>query len=137
MQDMNYTIYNKTLFLKNAYELKLRILYYLLSLFLTIIICYIYSDAIIYFFVNPIIIKMSSQRFIFTSLKEIFFLYFKFSIISGFFFTIPILFIESILFFFNGLYIYEIKLIIFFSIFSFCLFIIGFILGYKVIIPNA
>ena len=134
---LSYLSYNKTLFFKNAYELKLRLLYCLLSLSITIIACYIYSDAIIYFFVNPILIKMSSQRFIFTSLKEIFFMYLKFSCISGLFFTLPIFFTQFILFFLNGLYKYEVKLILYISLFSFCLFCLGFCLGYKVIIPNA
>jgi len=137
MTHLTYIFYNKKLFLDNAYELKLRFLYYVLSLILTIICCYIFSDAIIYFFVNPIIIKMSSQRFIFTSLKEIFLMYLQFSCICGLFFSIPVLLAQLFLFFFNGLYIYEIKLLVIFIGISLILFLIGFLLGYKVIIPNA
>tara|TARA_B100001142_G_scaffold300436_1_gene325206 strand:+ start:31597 stop:32349 length:753 start_codon:yes stop_codon:yes gene_type:complete len=135
--NINYTTYNKKLFFKNAYELKLRFYYFLLTLIITISICYIYSDAIIYMFVNPLLIKMNSQRFIFTSLKEIFFMYLKFSFLLGLLFSFPIFILQLLLFLSNGLYKYEIKIILFFLIFSGLLFIIGFLLGYKIIIPNA
>lgn len=137
---MNLTInqinYNKKLFLKNAYELKIRFYYYIITLFITIIFCYMYSDAIIYMFVNPLLIKMNSQRFIFTSLKEILFMYFKFSFLIGFFFSLPILFLQFFLFFLNGLYTFEVKLISFFFFLSLILFLFGFFLGYTIIIPN-
>lgn len=136
MYNINFITYNKKLFFKNAYELKIRLLYILLSLILTIICCYIYSDAIIYVLVNPILIKMNSQRFIFTSLKEIFFLYLKISLILSLIFTLPIILIQLLFFFSNGLYKYELKKIIFISILSSFLFIFGYLLGYKLIIPN-
>ena len=98
MEHLNNNLYyNKILFLKNAYELKLRLYYILFSLILTIIFCYIYSDSIIYLLVNPILIKMSSQRFIFTSLKEIFFLYLNFSLLMGLLLTLPIIIMQFIL----------------------------------------
>ena len=134
---MNYLLYNKKLFFKNAYELKLRCYYSLLSIIVTFCICYLYSDAIIYLFVNTILIKMDSQRFIFTSLKEIFFMYIKFSFLSGIFFSFPVFLIQFLCFFMNGLYKYEIKIIFQYIVLSFLLFIIGFFLGYKIIIPNA
>jgi len=137
MIDINSFNYNKTLFFKNAYELKIRFFYCLFSLFVTILFCYIYSDAIIYLFVNPILIKMSSQRFIFTSLKEIFFMYLKFSFIMGILISIPIFIIQLLFFFINGLYKYEVFYILTFLLLS-CFFIyFGFYIGYNILIPNA
>lgn len=133
----NHLSYNKILFFKNAYELKLRLYYIIFSLVLTIIFCYIYSDAIIYFLVNPILVKMSSQRFIFTSLKEIFFLYLNFSLLMGFLLTLPVIFTQFIFFFINGLYSYELKLILKFFLLSILFFLLGGFIGYKIIIPNA
>jgi len=124
-------LYNKTLFFKNAYEFKIRLYYIFFSLLVTIIFCYIYSDAIIYILVNPILIKMSSQRFIFTSLKEIFFLYLNFSILMGFLLTIPVIISQLIFFFLNGLYSYEFNLILKLICLSIIFFILGFFLGYK------
>lgn len=136
MFNLNLLTYNKKLFFKNAYELKIRLLYILLSLILTLICCYIYSDAIIYILVNPILIKMNSQRFIFTSLKEIFLLYLKISFILSLLFTLPILLIQLLFFLSNGLYQYELNKIILISLISFIFFLLGFLLGYKIIIPN-
>jgi len=133
----NRLIYNKKLFIHNAYELKLRFYYYMLTLSLTIFFCYLYNDAIIYMFVNPLLIKMNSQRFIFTGLKEIFFMYLKFSFLLGFFFSIPALIIQCVSFLLNGLYYYECKILFFFFLLSNLLFLFGFFLGYKIIIPNA
>lgn len=130
-------MYTKNLFLKNAYELKLRFIYYIFTLILTIICCYIYSDEIIYIFVEPIISKMNSQRFIFTNLKEIFFMYFEFALIGGFFFSLPILIGQIFFFFINGLFKYEIKIIYFITFISFILFFLGFGLGYYYIMPSA
>lgn len=59
MYNINFIIYNKKLFFKNVYELKIRLLYILLLLILIIICCYIYSDVIIYVLVNFILIKMN------------------------------------------------------------------------------
>lgn len=129
--------YNKTLFFKNAYELKLRFYYIIFSLLLTIIFCYLYSDSIIYVLVNPILIKMSSQRFIFTSLKEIFFLYLNFSFLMGILLTIPVIIIQFLFFLLNGLYTYEFKLILKFMVLSVIFFTFGILIGYKLIIPNA
>ena len=79
---------------------------------------------------------MNSHRFIFTKLTEIFFMYIKFSLITGIIFSIPIFIIQLWLFFLPGLYKYEKKIFDLYFIISFIFFFISFFINYYYLIPN-
>ena len=76
-------MFNYKNLIKYFSDLSIHFFYIIITFFLTFIICYIKSDALIYIIIKPFLIKMYAHRFIFTGLLEIFFIYFKFS----FFFT--------------------------------------------------
>lgn len=89
MKHFNYFLNNSNLFKYYVKELKLKTLYSLLTILITIISCYVHINQLIYIFTSYLLNNMNSHRFIFTGLTEVFFTYIKFAFIIGLFFSIP------------------------------------------------
>ena len=87
-------------------ELKIRLLYTIIAFLFNIIISYYYIDVIIFFILKPIL--KYNDHFIYTKIIEIFYLYLEIILINSVILTIPIIFLESVLFLSSGLYKSEI-----------------------------
>ena len=136
MNHFNYFINNPPIFYLYLNELKLRFLYCCLTIIISSIICYIYSDQIIYILTNNLLSNMKSHRFIFTTLTEIFFTYIKFSIITGVLISWPFIIFQIWLFLLPGLYKFEKLILDFFILISLISFIFSIIINYYIILPN-
>lgn len=129
-------ILNKEKLVYYIKHLNLRLFYCCLTILLTFICSYIYSDALIYLFIKPFLIKMYSNRFIFTSLLEVFLTYIKFSFIVSCFASFPIIIFQLWLFFIPGFYIYEKKKINIFCILIYIFFLVSLFIGYFIVLPS-
>ena len=58
--------------LNHWYELKLRLVYVLVSFLVTFITSYLYSDILMYIYVFPFVLRFAEKKFIFTNLGEAF-----------------------------------------------------------------
>lgn len=136
MQYIKYFINHSNVFFYYVKELKYKFMYSLLSILMTIITCYIYINQLIYVFSSTLLHYMNSHRFIFTQLTEVFFTYFKFSIIIGILISIPFILINFWLFLLPGLYKYEKLYLNIYICIILLLFIISIIVNYYFIFPN-
>jgi sec-independent protein translocase protein TatC len=94
-------------------EIKFRLFYILLSFLLCFLICFYFKEELIYILTNYILYFMSSQRFIFSKLTQILYIYLKFALTLSLFLNLPFFFFHIIYFFFSGLYFHEKKKIIY------------------------
>ncbi len=129
----------KISFIEHLYELKIRLIYVLLTFFLSFVIAYFYADKIYNFLLSPLANNWHSldKKMIYTNLAEFFFSYLKLSYYSALFITIPFLFCQIYLFIAPGLYKQEKQSILPFVIISPILFLLGAIFVYYVIFPFA
>lgn len=127
---------NKQKFFFFFRHLHIRLLYCIISFFITSCCCYIYSDPLLYLFIKPFLIELYTNRFIFTNLMEIFFTYLKFSLIIGLICTLPIFILQCWLFFIPGLYKWERKKLTFSLLISFIFFCLGWITAYYAVLPS-
>jgi sec-independent protein translocase protein TatC len=73
-------------------ELQNRVLYLLVFFFLIFTLNYYYKEALFYFLVKPVFFSASkelSYYFIYTNITEVFFTYFKISVLIAFYVLIP------------------------------------------------
>lgn len=136
MKNLIYFLDNSSLFYKNVKELKLRFYYIIFSIFSTFITCYIYIDQIMYVLTHYLLYNMSSHRFIFTKLTEVFYTYIQFSLISSLLICFPFILINLWLFIVPGLYRHEKFYFEGFLFLIFFLFISSFLISYNYILPN-
>ncbi len=126
----------KMSFLEHLEELRRRIFYSLISIFIAFIICWAFSKKIFKVIVAPAIKYLNPKgELSFFSIPEPFMLYMKVAFISALFLASPFILTQLWLFIAPGLYekekAYALPFIFFTSIF----FIIGGIFGYYIIFP--
>ena len=97
--------------LNHWYELKLRVVYVIVTFLVTFVTSYLYSDILMYIYVFPFVLKFDEKKFIFTNLGEAFSsclsMSLNISLVVTFFF-----FVYSMLSFFKpGLYKTELHLL--------------------------
>ena len=85
-------------FVSHLTELRKRLIHSFVFLIIFFVICYIFSEQIYGFFVDPFAQAVkddgSERRLIFTALQETFLTYLKVSFFAAFFFTSPIILIQ-------------------------------------------
>jgi len=122
-------------------ELRSRILKSMIFLIFTFVICYIFSDKIYNFLVDPYAQAVkgdgNNRRLIFTALHESFLTYLKLAFFSAFFFSCPLILIQIWKFIAPGLYKDEKLALLPFLIATPILFLFGGMLVYYLIMPLA
>jgi len=87
----------KTTVSEHLIELRTRLIKSIIFLFVTFIICYIFSEKIYNFLVDPYAQAVkddgNNRRLIFTALHETFLTYLKLAFFSAFFFSCPLILI--------------------------------------------
>ena len=122
-------------------ELRSRILKSMIFLIITFVICYIFSDKIYNFLVDPYAEAVkgdgNNRRLIFTALHETFLTYLKLAFFSAFFFSCPLILMQIWKFIAPGLYKDEKLALLPFLIATPILFLFGGMLVYYLIMPLA
>lgn len=130
----------KQALIEHFIELRRRLLYCVIALFVGFCVCYYFSDAIYTFLVKPlaeVLQKKGAHQLIYTSLAEAFFMYVKLSFWAGFCVTFPFLGFQLWRFVAPGLYRQEKRTFLPFLIASPLLFLCGAALAYYFIFPLA
>ena len=98
-------------FFSHLVELRKRLINTLIFLFSLFVVCYLFSDYIYGFLVEPYANAVKNdgidRRLIFTALQETFLTYLKVSFFTAFFFTSPFILIQIWKFIAPGLYEHE------------------------------
>ena len=132
---------NEMGFISHLVELRKRLINTLICLFGLFVICYIFSDYIYGFLVEPYAHAVKddniNRRLIFTALQETFLTYIKVSFFTAFFFTSPFILIQIWKFIAPGLYEHEKSAIMPYLIVTPLLFLLGGMLVYYLIMPLA
>ena len=132
---------NEIGFISHLTELRKRLINTLICLFVLFIVCYIFSDYIYGFLVEPYASAVKNEnlnrRLIFTALQETFLTYLKVSFFTAFFFTSPIILIQIWKFIAPGLYEHEKSAIMPYLVITPILFLLGGMLVYYLIMPLA
>jgi len=122
-------------------ELRSRLLKSIIFLIITFIICYIFSDKIYNFLVDPYAQAVRgdghNRRLIFTALHETFLTYLKLAFFAAFFFSCPLILMQIWKFVAPGLYKDEKLALLPFLIATPILFLLGGMLVYYLIMPLA
>nr|NP_044778.1 Sec-independent protein translocase component TatC [Reclinomonas americana]O21266.1 RecName: Full=Uncharacterized tatC-like protein ymf16 [Reclinomonas americana]AAD11893.1 Sec-independent protein translocase component TatC [Reclinomonas americana] len=118
--------------LTHLYEIRLRIIYLLYSIFLTCFCSYQYKEEIFYLLFIPL-----SKNFIYTDLIEAFITYIKLSIIVGIYLSYPIFLYQIWSFLIPGFFLYEKKLFRLLCLTSIFLYFLGSCIGYYLLFPIA
>ncbi len=131
----------KTTISEHLIELRSRLLKSIIFLILAFIICYIFSEEIYNFLVDPYAQAVkddgSNRRLIFTALHETFLTYLKLAFFAAFFFSCPLILIQIWKFIAPGLYKDEKLALLPFLIATPILFLLGGMLVYYLIMPLA
>ncbi|MDA0902064.1 MAG: twin-arginine translocase subunit TatC [Proteobacteria bacterium] len=121
-------------------ELRQRLVYCLIALFVIFVISYVFSQEIFNFLLQPLLEvygEGSNKRVIYTGPAEAFMTYVKISFLSAIFFSLPIIITQFYLFIAPGLYKSEKKLTLSILLSSPLLFIAGAALAYYLVFPLA
>jgi sec-independent protein translocase protein TatC len=121
-------------------ELRKRLLWILVTMCVSTLICYFFAQPIYGFLVKPLAAAMgphSAGRLIYTGLTEAFFTYLKVAFFAGIFLTFPILLWQVWLFLAPGLYKNERRAFLPYLIATPVLFFMGGAIVYYVMIPLA
>ncbi len=128
-------------FISHLTELRKRLIQSFVFLLVLFVICYIFSEEIYNFLVDPYAeaVKNSEiqRRLIFTALQETFLTYIKVSFFTAFFFTSPFILIQIWKFIAPGLYEHEKSAIMPYLVVTPILFLLGGMLVYYLIMPLA
>ena len=131
----------ETGFISHLTELRQRLINSLIFLVILFVCCYIFSDHIYGFLVEPYANAVkddgTERRLIFTALQETFLTYLKVSFFAAFFATSPFILIQIWKFIAPGLYKHEKKAIMPYLILTPILFLLGGMLVYYLIMPLA
>ena len=135
-------MYNKESgFISHLTELRQRLINSFIFLGILFILCYIFSDHIYGFLVEPYANAVREdgveRRLIFTALQETFLTYLKVSFFAAFFATSPFILIQVWKFIAPGLYKHEKKAIMPYLVLTPILFLLGGMLVYYLIMPLA
>ena len=119
-------------------ELKFRIFYLFLCVFLNFLVYFHFAQEVLFLVIKPLVIVNDNQNlnyFIFTHMSDVLFIYIKISLMISFFCSGPILFLQGWFFLVEGLYNYEknFLFILFFGFLVLC--VIVFLFLYHYIIP--
>lgn len=129
-----------TLLFKKFYEyileIKKRILYSCLSLIITFVIIFYYKDVTVFLLTKYLLYNMTSHRFIFTEVTSMFFVYIKYCFLVSFFFNMPFILFHLLFFFFNSLYLHELKIWFYIILALNILYIISILIIYFLIFPG-
>ena len=130
--------------MEHLIELRQRLLYAVAALVVGFIVCFIFSEQLFSFLVDPLAqimlerdLEQGYRRLIYTDLTEVFFTYIKVAFFFGAFITCPIFLTQLWLFVAPGLYRYEKKALAPFLVASPILFFAGGALVYYGIFPLA
>ncbi|MFT7099434.1 MAG: sec-independent protein translocase protein TatC [Rickettsiales bacterium] len=121
-------------------ELKNRLIYCLIAVFLAFFISYYFSQNIYNFLLDPLVEifgENSDKRIIYTSLTEAFTTYLRLSFLSAIFFAFPFIAIQIYLFIAPALYKKEKKFILAIMISCPVLFFCGSLMVYEMVLPMA
>ena len=131
----------ETNFISHLTELRQRLINSLVCLIVLFIVCYIFSEYIYGFLVDPYYAAVkedgSERRLIFTALQETFLTYLKVSFFAAFFLTSPFILIQIWKFIAPGLYAHEKSAIMPYLIVTPILFFLGGALVYYLVMPLA
>ena len=131
----------ETSFISHLAELRQRLIHSLVFLAILFVFCYIFSDHIYGFLVEPYANAVKDdgleRRLIFTALQETFLTYLKVSFFAAFFITSPFILVQIWKFIAPGLYKHEKKAIMPYLVLTPILFLLGGMLVYYLIMPLA
>jgi sec-independent protein translocase protein TatC len=125
--------------LDHLIELRTRLMYSILAIFIAFLVCYFFSPSIYAFLVRPLanLLGNEGRRMIYTGLTEAFFTYVKVAFWAGTFLSFPIIATQLWMFVAPGLYKHERNAFLPFLIATPVLFFMGGALVYYAIFPLA
>ena len=126
--------------LDHLVELRRRLLYSVLALFIAFVFCFYFAQHIFNFLAQPlanILLKETGRRFIYTDLTEVFFTQVKVAVFGAACITFPIIASQIWMFVAPGLYKNERQAFLPFLVATPVLFILGAALLYYVMMPIA
>lgn len=133
---MDNTIEEKQPFTSHLEELRKRLIYSLIAVGVSFIICFAFKEWLFKILTLPLIaILPENSSMIFTSLPEAFFTYLKISFFGGLFLSSPFVLYQIWKFISPGLYVSEKKYALPFVFFSTIFFIGGSLFAYFVVFP--
>ena len=128
-------------FISHLTELRSRLMYSLIFLFVFFIICYFFAEYIYGFLVDPYAEAVKDgnlkRRLIFTALQETFLTYLRVAFFASFFVTSPFILIQIWKFIAPGLYDHEKSAIMPYLVLTPILFFLGGALVYYLVMPLA
>lgn len=131
---------NKAPLLEHLFELRRRLIIAFSGLFVGMVVCYVFSDRIFDFLVQPLAHAFEGQegrRMIFTALHEAFVVKLKIAFFGGLFLTLPIIAVQIWKFVAPGLYKNERRAFLPFVVATPALFFLGASLVYYLVMPLA
>lgn len=132
---------SKAPLMEHLIEFRNRLVYSVITLLVTFIICYIVSEELFRFLVQPLADAMGDdiegRRMIFTGLHEAFFTYIKISFFVALFVSFPIIATQIWAFVAPGLYKNEKSAFLPFLVVTPILFFMGGALAYEIVMPLA
>ncbi len=131
---------NKAPLLEHLFELRRRLIIAFSGLFVGMVVCYVFSDRIFDFLVQPLADAFEGQegrRMIFTALHEAFVVKLKIAFFGGLFLTLPIIAVQIWKFVAPGLYKNERRAFLPFVVATPALFLLGASLVYYLVMPLA
>lgn len=125
--------------LDHLIELRNRLMYAAIALFVAFIACYAFAEHIYAFLVRPLANAMPGEgrRMIYTGLTEVFFTYIKIAFFTGLFISFPVIAAQLWMFIAPGLYRNEKKAFLPFLVATPILFFTGGAMVYYLIMPLA
>lgn len=133
---MDNTIGEKQPFTSHLEELRKRLIYSLIAVGVSFIICFAFKEWLFKILTLPLIaILPENSSMIFTSLPEAFFTYLKISFFGGLFLSSPFVLYQIWKFISPGLYVSEKKYALPFVLFSTIFFVGGSLFAYFVVFP--
>ncbi len=121
-------------------ELRQRLMYCVAFFFVSLLICFYFSEGIFQFLVAPLFYALKDHpghRLIYTGLTEAFVTYIKVSFFAAAFFSFPVVAIQVWRFIAPGLYQKEKNVFLSFLLSTPVLFLVGSTFAYYFILPNA
>ena len=131
---------NKAPLLEHLIELRRRLIIAFSGLFVGMVVCYVFSDRIFDFLVQPLADAFEGQegrRMIFTALHEAFVVKLKIAFFGGLFLSLPIIAVQIWKFVAPGLYKNERRAFLPFVVATPALFLLGTSLVYYLVMPLA
>ncbi len=125
-------------FLEHLEDLRKRLWYSFVALFITVIPCWVFSKQVFEILSRPVTQYLpEGMKMAFTSLTAPFMLYIKVSVLTAIFLTSPFIFLQIWYFIAPGLYQKEKKYVFPFVVFTTVFFLAGAAFGYFVMFPWA